>query len=102
MFKLVAVLLAVLCKLALTLHGAEARHLSRFRVGFRGGGFRGGFRGGSRGGFRGFKGGFRGGFKESKLQDYVHNMAQTTKCMQQLTKSKQTTKRPARKPLAAC
>jgi hypothetical protein len=57
MFKLVAVLLAVLCALAMTLDGAEARHLSRFRGGFLGGdGYRGvhsGYRGGYRGGFKG-------------------------------------------------
>jgi hypothetical protein len=48
MFKLVAVLLAVLCALAMTLDGAEARHLSGFRDGFRGG-FRGGYSGGLKG-----------------------------------------------------
>jgi hypothetical protein len=36
-----------------------------------------------------------------KLQGYVHNMAQSTKHRQQLTRSKQTTERPARKPLVA-
>jgi hypothetical protein len=35
MFKLVAVVLAVLCALTVTLEVAEARHLSRFRGGFR-------------------------------------------------------------------
>jgi hypothetical protein len=35
--------------------------------------------------------------KMYELQGYVQNMAQSTKRMQQLTKSKQTTERPARK-----
>jgi hypothetical protein len=37
-----------------------------------------------------------------KLQGYVHNMAQSAKHRQQQTRSKQTTKRPARKTLAEC
>jgi hypothetical protein len=36
-----------------------------------------------------------------KLQGYVHKMAQLTKHRHQLTKSKRTTERPARKTLAA-
>jgi hypothetical protein len=62
MFKLVAVLLAVLCALAMTLDGAEARHLSRFGGGRRGGS-RGGSKGGFKGGFRRSKGGSKRGFK---------------------------------------
>jgi hypothetical protein len=38
--------------------------------------------------------------ESSKLQGYVHKMAQSTKHRHQLTKSKRTTERPARKTLA--
>jgi hypothetical protein len=41
-------------------------------------------------------------YEQVKLQGYVHNMAQSAKHRQQQTRSKQTTKRPARKTLAAC
>jgi hypothetical protein len=42
------------------------------------------------------------GEMSDKLQGYVHKMAQSTKHRHQLTKSKRTTERPARKTLAAC
>jgi hypothetical protein len=54
MFKLMAVVLAVLCALTVTVDVAEARHLNRFYGGWGGGGW-GGYRGGYRGHYHPYK-----------------------------------------------